>query len=78
MVGGGVIGLGIAWRAAQAGLSVTVVDQTPGRGASWAAAGMLAPVTEVHYGERPLLALNLEAAARWPRCAAAVVTRGGT
>ena len=39
MVGGGVIGLAIAWRAAQAGLSVTVVDQTPGRGASWAAAG---------------------------------------
>jgi len=51
VVGGGVIGLGIAWRAARAGLAVTVVDETPGRGASWAAAGMLAPVTEVHYGE---------------------------
>ncbi len=38
---------------------MTVVDQAPGRGASWAAAGMLAPVTEVHYGERPLLGLNL-------------------
>ena len=77
MVGGGVIGLGIAWRAAQAGLSVTVVDQTPGQGASWAAAGMLAPVTEVHYGERPLLALNLEAAARWPSFAAAVEDAAG-
>jgi glycine oxidase len=72
VVGGGVIGLGIAWRAAQAGLPVTVVDQAPGRGASWAAAGMLAPVTEVHYGERPLLGLNLAAAARWPSFAAEV------
>jgi glycine oxidase len=77
VVGGGVIGLGIAWRAAQAGLSVTVVDQTPGGGASWAAAGMLAPVTEVHYGERPLLALNLEAAARWPSFAAEVEDAAG-
>ena len=75
VVGGGVIGLGIAWRAAQAGLGVTVVDQTPGRGASWAAAGMLAPVTEVHYGEQPLLDLNLSAAARWPAFAAELEER---
>jgi glycine oxidase len=66
VVGGGAIGLGIAWRAALAGMTVTVVDQAPGRGASWAAAGMLAPVTEVHYGEHALLRLNLAAAARWP------------
>jgi glycine oxidase len=70
VVGGGVIGLGIAWRAAMAGLGVTVVDPAPGRGASWAAAGMLAPVTEVHYGEQPLLKLNLAAAARWQAFAA--------
>jgi glycine oxidase len=72
VVGGGVIGLAIAWRAAGAGMTVTVVDETPGQGASWAAAGMLAPVTEVHYGERPLLALNLAAADRWPTFAAEV------
>jgi glycine oxidase len=77
VVGGGVIGLGIAWRAAMAGLRVTVVDQAPGRGASWAAAGMLAPVTEVHYGERPLLGLNLAAAARWPGFAAEVEEAAG-
>ena len=71
------IGLGIAWRAATAGLSVTVVDEAPGRGASWAAAGMLAPVTEVHYGERPLLGLNLAAAARWPGFAAEVEEASG-
>jgi len=77
VVGGGVIGLGIAWRAAQAGLTVTVVDQAPGRGASWAAAGMLAPVTEVHYGEDELLALNLASAARWPGFAAEVEEASG-
>jgi glycine oxidase len=77
VVGGGVIGLGIAWRAAQAGTAVTVVDQDPGRGASWAAAGMLAPVTEVHYGERPLLGLNLAAADRWPGFAAELEEAAG-
>jgi glycine oxidase len=65
VVGGGAIGLSIAWRAALSGIEVTVVD-APGRGASWAAAGMLAPVTEVHYGEQALLQLNLAAAERWP------------
>jgi glycine oxidase len=77
VVGGGVIGLASAWRAAQAGMAVTVVDERPGRGASWAAAGMLAPVTEVHYGERPLLGLNLAAAARWPGFAAEVEQASG-
>ncbi len=66
VVGGGVIGLAIAWRAAQAQLSVALVDDDPGKGASWAAAGMLAPVTEAHYGEQSLLALNLDSAHRYP------------
>jgi glycine oxidase len=77
VVGGGVIGLGIAWRAAQTQLTVTVVDEAPGQGASWAAAGMLAPVTEVHYGEAPLLALNLHSAGRWPSFAAEVEEASG-
>jgi glycine oxidase len=77
VVGGGVIGLGVAWRAAQAGMAVTVVDPSPGRGASWAAAGMLAPVTEVHYGEQPLLRLNLAAADRWPGFAAELEEAAG-
>ena len=77
VVRGGVIGLAIAWRAAGAGMTVTVVDETPGQGASWAAAGMLAPVTEVHYGERPLLGLNLAAAARWPGFAAELEEASG-
>ncbi len=66
VVGGGVIGLSIAWRATQRGLTVTVIDAAPGSGASRQAAGMLAPVTEVHYGEEDLLRLNLTAAASYP------------
>jgi glycine oxidase len=66
VVGGGVIGLSIAWRASTRGMGVTVVDPAPGSGASAVAAGMLAPVTEVHYGEEALLELNLEASRRYP------------
>jgi glycine oxidase len=66
IVGAGAIGLGIAWRCAQRGRSVLVVDPAPGSGASVAAAGMLAPVTELHYGEQPLLRLGLDSAARYP------------
>ncbi len=47
IIGGGIIGCSIAWRLAQAGAKVTVLDRgEPGREASWAAAGMLAPVGE--------------------------------
>jgi glycine oxidase len=70
VVGAGVIGLAIAWEAAKAGLSVTLVDPEPGRGAGWAAAGMLAPVGEAHFGEDRLTSLNLAAAEAWPAFAA--------
>lgn len=66
VIGGGVIGLAIAWRSARSGMTVSVIDENPGAGASWAAAGMLAPVTEIHYGEDELLQLNLESARRYP------------
>lgn len=66
VVGGGVIGLAVAWRAALAGFAVTVADDHPAEGASHAAAGMLCPVTEAHFGEESLLALNLASAAQWP------------
>jgi glycine oxidase len=66
VVGGGVIGLSVAWRAAQAGITVTVIDPDPGHGASWAAAGMLAPVAEAHFGEAALTRLLMVAAAHWP------------
>ena len=66
VVGAGVIGLACAWRAAQAGLEVVVLERDdPGAGASGVAAGMLAPVTEAEFGEEELLALNLESRGLW-------------
>jgi len=66
VIGGGVIGLAIAWRAAQRGMTVTLLDPAPGSGASHAAAGMLAPINESHFGEDRLRGLLLASAARWP------------
>jgi glycine oxidase len=67
VVGGGVIGLAVAWRARQRGLEVAVLDRGElGRGASHVAAGMLAAVAEADPQERELLELNLRSARRWP------------
>ncbi|MEV3980129.1 FAD-dependent oxidoreductase [Nonomuraea sp. NPDC049758] len=77
IVGGGVVGLSIAWRLAREGLPVTVVDPAPGRGASYAAAGMLAPVSEVAYTEEPLLRLGAASLSRWPSFAAELAADAG-
>jgi glycine oxidase len=66
IAGGGLVGLGIAWRCVQRGLLVAVVDEEFGGGASYAAAGMLAPVTEATYGEERLLRLCQESLRRYP------------
>ncbi|SEC65277.1 glycine oxidase [Streptomyces misionensis] len=77
VVGGGIIGLVTAWRAAQRGLAIAVVDPAPGGGAAQVAAGMLAAVTELHYGEETLLALNLRSARRYPEFAAELTEASG-
>lgn len=67
VVGAGVIGLAVAWKAARAGHRVTVFDPSPARGgASWVAGGMLAPVAEAWPGEEAALALGEESLRRWP------------
>ncbi|WP_079166665.1 glycine oxidase ThiO [Streptomyces oceani] len=78
VLGGGLIGLVTAWRATQRGLRVTVADPSPGGGAARVAAGMLAPVTELHYGEEALLALNAAAADAYPRFVAELEETTGT
>ncbi len=80
VVGGGIIGLSIAWRARQAGLSVTVLERDVAGGAtSRVAAGMLAPVAEVEFGEsgRRQLELGLRGASMWPAFAAELETATG-
>ncbi|HMD52060.1 MAG TPA: glycine oxidase ThiO [Solirubrobacteraceae bacterium] len=80
VVGGGIIGLAVAWRARQRGMSVTLLErETIGHGASHVAAGMLAPVTEVEFGEagRRVLELGLRSAERWPSFAAELQDAAG-
>jgi glycine oxidase len=68
VVGGGVIGLACAWRLARGGAQVVVIERgEPGGGATRVAAGMLAPVGELSFGEPELLELTLAAARLYPQ-----------
>ncbi len=77
VIGGGVIGLAIGWRAAQRGLRVVLADPAPGRGASHAAAGMLTPVAEAAYAERELFELGLASLRRSPEFVAELTRQTG-
>ncbi|GGG47534.1 glycine oxidase ThiO [Kocuria dechangensis] len=77
VVGAGVVGLATAWELRRRGRSVAVVDPDPGSGASRAAAGMLAPVSEVQYQQEPLYPLMTASAAEYPAFAAAVEQAAG-
>jgi glycine oxidase len=78
IVGAGVMGLGVAWRLAQSGCPVTVYDRgKAGRGASWAAAGMLAAAVETEPGEEKLLALTLKSQRLWPDFARELLAASG-
>ncbi|MDD4868240.1 MAG: FAD-dependent oxidoreductase, partial [Mycobacterium sp.] len=65
VIGGGVIGLSVARRAAQAGWSVRVHRRPGDTGASWVAGGMLAPHSEGWPGEERLLRLGIESLRQW-------------
>lgn len=77
VVGAGVIGLSIAWKAAASGLRVAIIDPTPGKGTTWVAAGMLAAVTEAAHGDEPVTALALSSLALWPSFAHELVATSG-
>ncbi|HEX4838030.1 MAG TPA: FAD-dependent oxidoreductase, partial [Solirubrobacteraceae bacterium] len=80
VLGGGIIGLSVAWRARARGLSVAVLEREEiGAGASHVAAGMLAPVAEVEFGEagRRVLELGLRSAQMWPSFAAELEQASG-
>src|SRR5271170_181612 len=65
VVGGGVIGLTSAFQLARGGWAVTLFDPSPGRGATWAAAGMIAPIAEIGPGEETNYELQSGALAGW-------------
>lgn len=66
VVGAGVVGLLTAWRLRVTGHAVTIIDPKPGAEASYAAAGMLAPISEVQYGQQPLWDLMIASNAEYP------------
>ncbi len=78
IVGGGVIGLSCAWRLSRRGAAVAVVEKsTPPAGATRVAAGMLAPVGELAFGEPELLNMTLAAAELYPDFVAEVEAASG-
>lgn len=68
VVGAGAIGLAVAWRAAQRGLTVAVLDRAAevGTGTTPIAAGMIAPISEAIATEQSLMRLGLVSARAYP------------
>ncbi|MDQ6836061.1 MAG: glycine oxidase ThiO [Actinomycetota bacterium] len=79
VIGGGVIGLSVAWRARCRGLRVVVLERgRAGQGTSGVAAGMLAPITEATLAEQPLLELGLRSARQYRQFAHELAVAAGT
>lgn len=77
VLGGGIIGLSVAWELARRGAQVTLLERdAPAQAASWAAAGMLAPLTE-RIADEPLRALALESLRLYPDFAADLFDASG-
>ncbi len=68
IVGGGIIGLAVGWQLVRRGRRVVLFEKKrSGRAASWVAAGMLAPNSEVGFEEEDFLRLGLESLREYPR-----------
>ncbi|HEY5238988.1 MAG TPA: glycine oxidase ThiO [Rhizomicrobium sp.] len=78
IIGAGVAGLATGWRLAQSGADVTVLERAqPGRGATWASAGMIAPVGE-GGGDGPDVEFGRWSAGLWPDFAAQIEEQSRT
>ena len=70
--------MSVAWRAAQRGMRVVILERDkPAAGSTGVAAGMLAPVSEALLTEQPLLHLGLASAAAYPQFVAEVKDSSG-
>jgi len=67
IVGAGIIGLATAFELSSRGHTVTIIDPSPGQGASHAAAGMLSPAAETVWGQGPLHQLLAASNTRYPK-----------
>lgn len=77
IIGAGIIGLTTAFRLVQAGRTVTLLDPAPASQATRAAAGMLAPASEIQYRQEPLVPLMRDAAALYADLAEQVAEVSG-
>jgi len=79
VLGAGVIGLAVGWRAAQRGLEVVVLERgsEPAGETSSVAAGMLAPISEALATELPLMHLGLESVRLYPEFVAELTEASG-
>ena len=70
VVGGGLLGRCLAWRAAKAGAHVALYDAASSAGegsAAWIAAGMIAPISEAIDAAPQIEVMGRRSLDRWPR-----------
>src|SRR5580704_19096840 len=70
VVGGGLLGRCLAWRASRAGARVVLYDAASSRGedsAAWVAAGMIAPTTEVIDADSQIASMGERSLTLWPQ-----------
>ena len=78
IIGGGIIGLSIAWRLIGIGKKVVVVDKRNlGKEASWAAAGMLSGRLDLKPSEKQLLPIFEKSHYAWPKFAKELENKSG-
>ena len=70
VIGAGVAGLAVGWRLAEAGQEVLILERgQPGRGATWASAGMLAVTAELQNSHPDEIEFARYSNALWPNFA---------
>ena len=70
IVGGGLLGRCLAWRASKAGARVVLYDAAGSRGegsAAWAAAGMIAPTSEAIDAAPQIESMGRRSLSLWPQ-----------
>jgi glycine oxidase len=78
VIGGGVAGLGIGWRLAQHGVEVVVLERAqPGRGATWASAGLITATEDKAEGAGPEARFAQRSARLWPDFATEIERESG-